>query len=60
MNNYEELDGLSILDPSDEDILEQDDSDESTVWIDDEDDFSYSATDDRWDGGGIPKWSAWA
>lgn len=49
-----------LLDPTEADLVEADESDESSVWIDDEDDFDYAATDDRWNDRGIPSWSAWA
>lgn len=56
-----DLTGLdTIIDPTDDDLVDVDDSDESSTWIDDEDDFSYSAVDDRWNDSGVPSWSAWA
>jgi hypothetical protein len=48
------------LDPTDDDLATVEpvtDSDDFDEW---DDDFSYSATDDRYEGSGIPKWSAWA
>jgi hypothetical protein len=52
-------DDFDSYNPSDDEILAQEE-DESTTWIDDEEDFSYAATDDRYEGNGVPSWSAWA
>lgn len=53
------------LDPTDLDLLSEvvdtdldldvDESEES-----DDFDADYAAVDDRWDGSGVPSWSAWA
>ncbi len=54
---------LADLDPTEADLLaEQDDtlldtSDEDDEWTWEDD---YSPRDDRYDGDGIPSWSAWA
>ena len=57
--------GFHEVDPTDEDILaEEDESVMATDWFADEEDepdyTDYSARDDRWDGNGVPSWSAYA
>ncbi len=54
---------LDDLDPTEDDLLDLPDAldvevDYELAFEDDEDD--YSPRDDRYDGDGIPSWSAWA
>lgn len=61
----------AIADPTDDDLYAVEDIDatvdtDDTLTVDIDDDWSwddeddYSPRDDRWDGDGVPSWSAWA
>jgi len=63
MNTYteDELDGFDILDgPQDNELVDEDIEDDFDDEADDADYDSYAAIDDRYEGNGIPSWSAWA